>query len=76
VVVIGGGMAGCAAASSARRAGAEVTLLERTDRLGGLALFAGAFRMNGQLTAHEELIELGAGDMPGVLESIRLYSGV
>jgi oxygen-dependent protoporphyrinogen oxidase len=35
VVVVGGGIAGLAAAARAAAAGAEVTLLERSDRLGG-----------------------------------------
>lgn len=33
IVVIGGGWAGCAAALTAEKAGADVTLLERTDML-------------------------------------------
>ncbi|MFQ9935669.1 MAG: FAD-dependent oxidoreductase [Phascolarctobacterium faecium] len=33
MVVIGGGWAGCAAALTAEKAGADVTLLERTDML-------------------------------------------
>ena len=33
VVVIGGGWSGCAAALSARKAGADVVLLEKTDLL-------------------------------------------
>jgi protoporphyrinogen/coproporphyrinogen III oxidase len=44
VVVIGGGLAGLAAADHLARAGCEVTLLEATDRLGGnvhTASFAG-----------------------------------
>lgn len=36
VVIIGGGWSGCAAALAARKAGAEVTLLEKTDMLLGL----------------------------------------
>ena len=36
VVVIGGGWAGCAASISAKKAGCEVVLLERTDLLIGL----------------------------------------
>ncbi|MDP6935177.1 MAG: FAD-dependent oxidoreductase, partial [Myxococcota bacterium] len=42
VVVIGGGVAGLAAAASAAEAGARVTLLEAMDELGGRALSAGA----------------------------------
>ena len=37
VLVVGGGPAGCAAAVAARRLGAEVTLVERHNHLGGLS---------------------------------------
>ncbi|MGN1077690.1 MAG: FAD-dependent oxidoreductase, partial [Candidatus Gallimonas sp.] len=37
VAVVGGGVAGCAAAVSAARAGRKVVLLERAVTLGGLA---------------------------------------
>jgi hypothetical protein len=37
VLVVGGGPAGCAAAAAARRLGAEVTLVERHNHLGGLS---------------------------------------
>jgi hypothetical protein len=37
VLVVGGGPAGCAAALAARRAGAEVVLVERYNHLGGLS---------------------------------------
>ena len=37
VLVVGGGPAGCAAALAARRLGAEVTLVERYNHLGGLS---------------------------------------
>jgi hypothetical protein len=37
VLVVGGGPAGCAAAVAARRLGAEVTLVERYNHLGGLS---------------------------------------
>lgn len=40
VVVIGGGIAGCAAAWAAARAGCRVTLLERDSHLGGVAVAA------------------------------------
>lgn len=39
VIIIGGGMAGVAAAISARRKGAEVLIIEKTALLGGLATF-------------------------------------
>ena len=48
IVVIGGGWAGCAAALTAEKAGADVTLLERTDMLLGTGLVGGIFRNNGR----------------------------
>lgn len=63
VVVIGGGWAGCAAAISARKAGSEVTILERTDLLLGLGNVGGIMRNNGRYTATEEAIALGASEL-------------
>lgn len=60
ILVVGGGWAGCAAALAASRAGARVTLLERTDLLLGTGLVGGIMRNNGRLTATEEAIALGA----------------
>jgi hypothetical protein len=61
VLVSGGGWGGCAAAEAAALAGAEVTLLERTDMLLGTGLVGGIFRNNGRFAAAEELIALGSG---------------
>ncbi|HHW66242.1 MAG TPA: FAD-dependent oxidoreductase [Epulopiscium sp.] len=63
IVVIGGGWSGCAAAISAVKAGAEVTLLERTDMLLGTGLVGGIMRNNGRFTAAEEMIAMGGGDL-------------
>lgn len=63
VIVIGGGWAGCAAAISAKKAGAKVTLLERTDLLLGLGNVGGLTRNNGRYTAAEECILLGGGEL-------------
>jgi len=63
VVVIGGGWAGCAAAITAKKAGADVTIIERTDLLLGLGNVGGIMRNNGRYTAAEEAILLGAGDL-------------
>lgn len=60
MVIIGGGWAGCAAAAVARKAGAEVDLIERTDMLLGTGLVGGIFRNNGRYTATEEMINLGS----------------
>lgn len=63
VVIIGGGWAGCAAAVTARQAGAQVVLLEKTDMLLGLGNVGGIMRNNGRFTAAEEAINLGAGKL-------------
>jgi len=63
VVVVGGGWAGTSAALAAKKAGASVTLLERTDMLLGTGLVGGIMRNNGRFTAAEESIALGAPEM-------------
>ena len=68
VVIAGGGWAGCAAATAAAKAGAEVTLLERTDMLLGTGLVGGIMRNNGRFTAAEECIALGAGELFGIID--------
>ncbi len=59
VVVVGGGLAGCAAAIAAAKAGASVTLLERMEVLGGCALLAG-------MVHHEDF---------SIMEELRLMDG-
>ena len=63
VVIIGGGWAGSGAAIAAKNAGAEVTVLERTDMLLGTGLVGGIMRNNGRFTATEEAIALGANEI-------------
>lgn len=63
VVVVGGGWAGCSAALVAAKAGADVTLFERTDMLLGTGLVGGIMRNNGRFTATEEAIAMGASEM-------------
>ena len=63
VIIIGGGWAGCAAALTAKKAGAEVHIYEKTDLLLGLGNVGGIMRNNGRYTASEELIALGGGDL-------------
>lgn len=63
VIVIGGGWSGCAAALGAKKAGAEVTLIEKTDMLLGLGNVGGIMRNNGRYTAAEESIALGAPEL-------------
>lgn len=64
VVIVGGGWAGCAAALTARQAGAdEVIVLERSDCLLGTGMVGGIMRNNGRYTAAEESIALGGGTL-------------
>ncbi|MCX7711317.1 MAG: FAD-dependent oxidoreductase [Clostridia bacterium] len=63
VVIIGGGWSGCAAAISARKAGAEVILIERTDMLLGTGMVGGIMRNNGRFTAAEEMAAMGGGEL-------------
>lgn len=63
VVIAGGGWGGCAAACSARRAGARAVLLERTDMLLGTGLVGGIMQNNGRLAAALEMEALGAGEL-------------
>jgi hypothetical protein len=76
VIVIGGGWAGCAAAVSAKKQGARVVLLERTDMLLGTGLVGGIMRNNGRLTATEELKAMGGGDIFGVIESNFIHKDI
>ncbi len=63
LIVIGGGWAGTAAAVAAAKAGASVSIVERTDMLLGTGLVGGIMRNNGRWTATEEAIALGGGEL-------------
>jgi hypothetical protein len=68
VIIVGGGWAGCAAATAARKSGAEVSLHERTDMLLGTGLVGGIMRNNGRFTATEEMIALGGGEIFQIID--------
>jgi hypothetical protein len=76
VVVLGGGWAGCGAAISAKKAGADVILLERTDMLLGTGLVGGIMRNNGRFTATEEMIALGGGDLFLISDSVSRHKNI
>ncbi|MEM5774398.1 MAG: FAD-dependent oxidoreductase, partial [Anaerolineaceae bacterium] len=76
VVVIGGGWAGCGAAISARKAGADVVVLERTDGLLGTGLVGGIFRNNGRFTAAEEMIAMGGGDLFHLMDKASRHTNI
>lgn len=76
VIVIGGGWAGCGAALAARKAGADVTILEKTDMLLGCGLVGGIIRNNGRFTAAEEAIALGAGELFQIADATARHRNV
>ena len=75
IVVVGGGLAGCAAAVAARKAGAQVTLLERMEVLGGWLRFAS--RLDSKyFPAREELRLMGGDDIFTVMERFITHPNV
>ena len=76
VVIIGGGWAGCAAAIQAKKSGADVLILERTDLLLGLGNVGGIMRNNGRFTAAEEMIALGAGDIFNITDRCARHKNI
>ena len=76
VVIIGGGWSGCAAALAAKKAGAEVTLVEKTDLLLGLGNVGGIMRNNGRYTAAEENIAMGADELFGITDKLSRHVNV
>lgn len=68
VVIVGGGWAGTGAAVAAKNAGADVVVLERTDMLLGTGLVGGIMRNNGRMTATEEAIAMGGGEVFEVID--------
>lgn len=76
VIIIGGGWSGVAAAISARKAGAEVHLFEKTDLILGLGNVGGIMRNNGRYTATEELIALGGGDLFNITDNCSRHKNI
>lgn len=76
VIVVGGGWAGCAAALSAKKQGAQVYLLERTDMLLGTGLVGGIMRNNGRFTATEEMIAMSGGELFSVIDGNMLHENI
>lgn len=76
IIIIGGGWSGCAAAVSAKKAGADVEIIEKTDMLLGLGNVGGIMRNNGRFTAAEELIALGAGDLINITDFNTLHKNI
>lgn len=75
-VIIGGGWSGVAAALAARKAGAKVVLIEKTDLLLGLGNVGGIMRNNGRYTAAEENIALGATELFEITDRLSRHVNV
>ena len=76
IIIIGGGWAGCAAAIAAKKSGADVELIERTDLLLGLGNVGGIMRNNGRFTAAEEHIAMGAGELFEITDACTTHENV
>ena len=76
IVIVGGGWSGVSAAVCAKRAGAEVVLIEKTDLLLGAGNVGGIFRNNGRYTATEEMRALGAGDLFEIMDACALHKDI
>ena len=76
VIVVGGGWSGCAASLSARKQGAEVVLIERTDMLLGTGLVGGIMRNNGRFTATEEMIAMSGGEIFQLIDQNMLHHDI
>jgi len=76
VIIVGGGWSGCSAAITAEKAGAKVTLIERTDMLIGLGNVGGIMRNNGRYTAAEENICLGANELFEITDKVARHKNV
>lgn len=76
VIIVGAGWAGCAAAFSAKKQGAEVTLIERMDMLLGTGLRGGIMRNNGRFAATEEMIAMGAGELFQLIDQNCLHRNI
>jgi hypothetical protein len=76
VVIVGAGWAGSAAAVAARKQGAEVLLIERTDMILGCGLVGGIMRNNGRFTATEEMFAMSGGELFRITDAVSLHRGL
>jgi hypothetical protein len=76
IVIIGAGWAGSAASIAARKQGAEVTLVERTDMILGTGLVGGIMRNNGRFTATEEILAMSGGEIFELIDGNMLHRGI
>ncbi len=73
IVIIGGGPSGFSAAMVAKKVGAEVTVVERTDMLGGLGLVAGVAMPGSAISVFTEEKALGGADLADIFDAIATH---
>jgi len=61
---------------SAKKAGADVVVYEKTDMVLGLGNVGGIMRNNGRYTAAEEITALGAGDLINITDSLTRHKNL
>ena len=76
VVIAGGGWSGVSAALRAKKSGADVVLIEKTDLLLGAGNAGGIFRNNGRFTATEEMKALGAGELFDIMDTCAAHTNI
>lgn len=76
VVIVGAGWAGVAAAYEAKKGGADVTLLERTDMILGTGLVGGIMRNNGRFTVFEELKAMGINELSNTIDETLTHQNI
>lgn len=76
IIIVGGGWAGVAAAISAKKAGGDVDVFERTDMLLGLGNVGGIMRNNGRYTAAEETKLLGCPELFEITDSCSRHKNI
>ena len=76
VVIVGGGPSGFSAAVLAKKAGADIILIERMNVLGGVGFQAGTYKLLASDVAVTEERALGGGDLFDVFENIALHKEI
>ena len=74
VIIVGGGWSGCAAAISAKKAGADVTVIEKPVLWLGLEKVGGKMRIIVENKEQKELMDFVAGDFIKILEKVSFHT--
>lgn len=76
IVIVGAGWAGVASAYEAKKCGADVILLERTDMILGTGLVGGIMRNNGRFTVFEELRAMGVVELIDIIDETTTHKNI